>query len=194
MKNNDDFPYLVIEKRHNDFIFLDISSLNIFANFKKESLDYKTLSMLDYLTLNFNIQEIKEAIISANVIANEKDVLNGQLLIKMGKYKLPVMTKEVVTALNLPKFLIEVFCDQHNKRYLNIIYNKLSAIIKNNNLLIEIKKSIDLIDYKTFYSLISKIDYKAQRELYFYVYNEVLEKYKVSILKRKKGGEENNEQ
>lgn len=193
MKNNDEFPYLVIEKRHNDYIFFDISSLNIFANFKKETLDYNSLSMLDYLTLNFNMQEIKEAIINANVVANEKDVLNGQLIVKMGKYKLPVMTKEVVTELNLPKFLIEIFGNENNKRYLNIIYNKLSSIVKDNNLLIEIKKSIDLIDYKKFYSLISKIDYKEQRELYFYIYSEVLEKYKVSVLKRKKGAEENNE-
>lgn len=193
MKNNDDFPYLVIEKRHNDYIFIDISSLNIFANFKKETLDYNGLSMLDYLTLNFTVPEIKESILKANVVANEKDVLNGHLLIKIGKYKLPVMTKEVVSELNLPKFLLEIFSDESKKRYLNIIYNKLSSIIKDESLALEIKNTMDTINFKEFYALFSKLDYKEQRELYFYVYQEVLNKYKVSCLKRKKG-ESNNGQ
>lgn len=186
MKNNDNFPYLVIEKRHNDFIFLDINSLDIFCTFEKEKLNYQTLDRLDALTLHFDEFQIKEAIIKANIVANEEDVSKGHLFIKINKQKLPVMTKEVVNELNLPKWFMEIFSDDRKKRYLNIIYNKLSSIIKKEELLLAIKNSIDLMDFKTFFSLFSKLTYKAQRELYFYVYQDVLEKYKVSSLKRKK--------
>ncbi|MBQ4583593.1 MAG: hypothetical protein IJA94_01700 [Bacilli bacterium] len=189
MKNNEKFPYLVIEKRHNDFIFIDIHLLDIFANFSKENLNYRLLEELDSLMLNFDIDQIKESIMRANIVVNDNDVSNGQLIIKSGKQKLPLMTKEVVSELNLPKLLTEIFGDEQNKRYLNIIYNKLSSIVKEQEKLLAIKESIDLMNFKEFYCLFAKLTYKEQRELYFYIYQNVLNKYKVGILKRKKTGD-----
>ena len=192
MKDNEIFPYLVIEKkqRHNDFIFLDICSLDIFASFEKDKLNYQSLDVLDSLTLQFSAEEIKKSILRANVVANQEDVYDGQLLIKINKHRLPVMTRDVVEELNLPKLFGEIFGDESKKRYLNMIYNKLSSIVKNKDLLINIKKCIDENDSKEFYALFAKLSYQEQRELYFYIYREMLSKYNNS-LKRKR--ESNNE-
>lgn len=193
MKSIDKYPYLVIEKRHNDFIFLDISSLDIFNVFDKEKLNYQSLDMLDSLTLQFRSDDIKQSILRANVVANSEDVYNGRLFIKLNKHKLPVMTNEIVSELNMPKFFNEIFDirpNENKKRYLNIIYNKLTSIVKDNQLLINLKESIDAVDNNRFYSLFAHLSYLEQRELYFYIYQDVLPKYN-NILKRKK--ESNNE-
>ena len=86
--------------------------------------------------------------------------------------------------------IFDIRPNENKKRYLNIIYNKLTSIVKDNQLLINLKESIDAVDNNRFYSLFAHLSYLEQRELYFYIYQDVLPKYN-NILKRKK--ESNNE-
>lgn len=162
------FPILVIEKRHNDFEYINLQSLNIFDN-----ANYSSLETFDNLIIKFSEEDLRNAIITANIVVNNDVVLASPLYVKYGNFKLPVMTKEVVSSLNLPKFILD---NIKNKRYANIFYNKLTSILDNDLVLKELKTPLDQGDFKGFMSVFSKLDYVNIREFYFYIYNNILPK------------------
>ena len=173
------FPHLVIEKRNNDFAFIDIADLDIFNGMK-----YFSFEELDNLLKNFTEEEIKDSIIRANIVP-DVNVIEKKLCIKYGKIKLPVLTKDISTDFDLYEFIA---ANYGNKKMTNIFYNKIAAIVKSSERAAMFKDLLANASAEYFIQGLSWLSYTELRELYFYIYYSVAKKAEKvdNELKRKK--------
>ena len=173
------FPYLVVEKRNNDFAFINVADLDIFKD-----MNYNSFLTLDNLLKAYTEEEIKDSIIRANVVP-DVNVKEKKLLIKYGNYKLPLLTRDIVDNFSFYDFIIANFED---KRMTNIFYNKLASIVKNDARAELFKTFLDDSTPDEFLKSLDWLSYVEQREFYFYIYNDVANKVKVldNRLKREK--------
>ena len=132
-------------------------------------MTYYTLQSLDDLLSPFTEEEIKESIKRANVVA-DTEIDDKRLLIKYGNYKLPLLTKEITSNLNIYEFIADNYNDKEIK---NIIFNKIASIIKDPNRIDFYKNVIYKRDAESFIRSLNYVTYVELRELYFYLYNYV---------------------
>ena len=158
------YPNLVIEKRNNDFAYIDIADLDIL-----EADNYSNLYNLDLITRLYSEQDIKDSITRANIVP-DVDVNEKKLLVKYGNYKLPVLTSDIVDNFNIITFVRESFDDKNMK---NIIYNKLAAIVKDEKRANLYKGTLSKDSYKDFLYSLQYLSYTEYREFCFYLYNYV---------------------
>ncbi len=172
------FPYLVIEKRNNDFAFIEVSDLDIF-----KGMHYNSFISLDNLLKEYTEEEIKASITRANVVP-DVDILDKRLLIKYGNYKLPVLTKDIAVGFDFFGFIEQNF---NNKKINNIFYNKIAAIVKDEARASMFKELLNT-SAMDFYIGLNWLTYVELREFFFYVYNDVANKDKTldNRLKREK--------
>lgn len=175
-------PYLVVEKRNNDFDYINLADLDLF-----EGMTYNSLPSLDKLLKNYTIRDLKDAIIRANILV-DSNIEDKKLFIKQGNYKLPVLTSDITHDFNIRAFIKDSFND---KRLNNIFYNKLASITKNDHRGSIFKALLSVGTAEEFYDSLSWLDYKEQREFYFYLYNEVILKDKNLSAKLKREKEKN---
>ncbi len=173
------YPYLVIEKRNNDFAFINIGDLDIFKD-----MSYNSFASLDSILREYTEEEIKDSIQRANVVP-DTDISDKKLLIKYGNYKLPVLSRDIVEDFDYYTFIADNY---NNKRITNIFYNKLAAIVKNDPRAEIFKEFLEDASAEDFFKSLNWLSYVEQREFFFYVYNEVANKEKVldNRLKREK--------
>lgn len=121
-KQEEQKHFLSLMARIGDYIFIDISKLDI-ANSYKPS----TLSDIDSFTMYFTKEELLNSIRRAN-LANEK-YLNGSLVIEDNQKHnpIPVIDKEFYNNFRIDLFLSK---QQENKESLNNVLNKFRAICK----------------------------------------------------------------
>ena len=173
-------PYLVVEKRNNDYAFIDISIFN--------AATYQSFSSLDNILKNYTEEEIKDIIIKANIVP-DVDIKDKRLLIKYGNYKLPIYTKDISESFNIYDYIRDNFDSKEKK---NLFYNKIASFFKNDENAEEKKATFKyIIDYGTvddFYRSLDMLDYVEFRELYFYIYNYIAKKQEIrdNRLKREK--------
>ena len=177
--NKETFPYLVVEKRNNDYAYINLSDLDLFSN-----IIYNDLRSLDTLLQMYTEKEIKDSIIRANIVA-DADIADKNLFVLINGKKKPVVTRNVVGDLNIIDFIYDNYED---KRFKNVIYNKLAAILKDEEKSNIFKNVIDNDSFDIFYKYLSSMDYSDLREFYLYLYNDVVKKIKVrdNKLKREK--------
>ena len=173
------FPHLVIEKRNNDFAFIDIADLDIFNGMR-----YFSFEELDNLLKNFTEEEIKDSIIRANIVP-DVNVKEKRLCIKYGKIKLPVLTKDISAEFDLYEFIATNY---GNKKMTNIFYNKIAAIVKNSDRAAMFKNLLSAASIDYFIQGLSWLSYAELREFFFYIYYNVAKKSEKldNELKRKK--------
>ena len=160
-----EYPYLVVEKRNNDFDYINLADLDIF-----EGMEYDSLPSLDRLLRNYTIRDLKDAIIRANILV-DSNIEDKKLYIKLGNHKLPVFSADISREFNIATFIRDNYSD---KRLTNIFYNKLVSITKNDHRCSIFKAVLDIGTAEEFYDSLSWLDYKEQREFYFYLYNDVI--------------------
>ena len=171
------YPNLVVEKRNNDFAYIDIANLDIVQEKK-----YTNLYSLDLITRLYSEQELKDSITRANIVP-DVDISDKKLLIKYGNYKLPVLTRDVVDSFNFVTFIRESFGDKSMR---NIIYNKLAAIVKDEQRAHLYKGALSKDTYKDFLYSLQFLSYTEYREFCFYLYNYVAKKEEIGDNKRKR--------
>lgn len=161
--------YLVIEKRHGDFLNIDIFLL---GNFLK---DYTKLENIDDFTMKLNTEDIIDTIRLTNIVPEE--YLEGKLLI-IDNFK---RTYKVITKDLLNNFELRSFIENNikNKNLMNRIKTKIDDLINNklNNMIdgyvifnsIEFKDAIDKEDTHKILDIISRLPYIELRQLIIYI-------------------------
>ena len=171
------YPNLVVEKRNNDFAYINIADLDILKD-----MNYTNLYTLDNLLQGFTEQEIKDSITRANVVA-DTNIDDKKILIKYGNYKLPVLTKDVTNDLDIFEYIGQNFNDKTMK---NIFFNKIAAIVKDERRIDFYKDIIDHDTLEGFIQSLNYLTYTELREFYFYLYNYVAKNKDLRDNKRKR--------
>ncbi len=171
------YPNLVVEKRNNDFAYINIADLDILKD-----MTYTNLATLDNYLQHFTEQEIKDSIERANVVP-DTEISDKKLLIKYGNYKLPLLSKEIREELDMFAYIAENFEDKSMK---NIFFNKISSIVKDEKRKVFYKDVIDHDSKESFIESLKYLTYNELRELYFYLYNYVAKNKDLRDNKRKR--------
>ena len=153
--------FLALMARPGDFIFIDISKLEIANGFNPNSI-----MEIDTFTMYFTEEEIIMAIKNAN-LADVK-YLNGKLVIQDNQKHnpLPVLTKDLYNGFRLDVFLKEYISD---KITLNKISNKFRSMVKDID---EQKNFSNLLrnkDINKIMETIFSLPYLIQRRLIIYI-------------------------
>lgn len=149
--------YLAIETKPNNYFPIDLLDVKIFNGVTSDNLE-----TLDRLTLNFTKEEIMTSIKEANLLEIDMDM---PLIViyyeKDKKRKINALTKDCSFDMwdNISK-------NYDNKNYVNKIINFLTNNITEE----EINKLKNTSNKQEFLLEISKLEYKVQRKLYFYLY------------------------
>lgn len=121
-KNEEQRHFLALLRRPGDYIFIDISKLDIsFGNY------CLFLQDIDTFTLGFTKDEIMASIKRANIA--DESYLNGELVIQdnQNHNPIPVIDKNFYNNFNIQEYLKSKIND---KNKLNTIISKFTAIIK----------------------------------------------------------------
>lgn len=149
--------YLAIETKPNNYFPINLLDVKIFNGTTSDNLE-----TLDRLTLNFTKEEIMTSIKEANLLEIDMDM---PLIIiyyeKDKKRKINALTKDYSFDMwdNMSR-------NYDNKNYVNKIINFLTNNISEE----EINKIKSVSNKQDFLLEISKLEYKVQRKLYFYLY------------------------
>ncbi len=157
---NNDIYTLVLEKRPNDFMPIDINLLvnNIGMN------DFYQIEKIDEFTKKYTKDEIYDLIKRANVVT--EDYLNGKLeIINNKKYRFPILTKDINWSI-----------DDFFKKYINDkqVMNKFINIYQkySNNNIETLKEAIKEHDINIILKILFSLTYINVRNIYFYLYNQ----------------------
>lgn len=153
--------FLALMKRPGDYLFIDISKLDIARFYEPHNL-----MEIDGFTMYFTSEEIIESIRRAN-IADEK-YLKGKLVIQDNQKHNPL---EVVDKKLFVDFRIDIFLESkvNDKEIFNKIINKLMGITKDNGLVKNFKYSLENGDLNTAIDLLDSINYLDQRKFIIYM-------------------------
>ncbi len=149
--------YLAIETKPNNYFPINLLDVKIFNGTTSDNLE-----TLDRLTLNFTKEEIMTSIKEANLLEIDMDM---PLIViyyeKDKKRKINALTKDYSFDMwdNMSR-------NYDNKNYVNKIINFLTNNISEE----EINKIKSVSNKQEFLLEISKLEYKVQRKLYFYLY------------------------
>ncbi len=158
--------FLSLEKRPGDTKFIDISKLSISHGFYPT-----TLQEIDSFTMNFTILELKNALKEDNLI--EEDYINGKLIIQDNdkSHSLEVIDKDLYNDFNLYNYFKERI---NNKELINNVIYKLITLVKDDNIIYNIKLAKNNQDIYMLVNIILNIDYYIQREYILYLMHLVL--------------------
>ena len=153
--------HLVLEARPGDFMPIDINTL-----IDNSKIDFTSLQEIDNFTKKYLFEELIAIIKESNIVP--KQYLEGKLqIINNNKYRYPVLYKNITFIID--DFLINNITDkQKMNKFLNI-YLKYTNENKE-----EMQKAINEKDSKKILNLLSKISYVNIRNIYFYLYNNVV--------------------
>lgn len=152
---------LVIELLPGDFMPV---SPNILIH--DDKINFNMIENIDRFTYNLDEEEIFDLIKKENIVP--ENYLNGKLkIINKRKYRFPILTKN-------NKYYFSDFVKDYidNKQIMNKLVNIFNKYKKED--VIILKRFIDDKDYKSINNLFMACPYIIQRNIYFYIYDNII--------------------
>ena len=153
--------FLALMDRPGDYVFIDISKLDIANGYQPE-----TLMELDTFTMSFTKDEIIAAVKRAN-IAGQK-FINGSLVIQDNQKHKPI---QVIDRDFYDNFRIDLFLKEHmaDKNFINMIINKFGSIVKDDKISQAFKISLGTEDLMDACNVLFNLPYLVQRKFIVYL-------------------------
>lgn len=156
--------FLALLNRPGDYIFIDISKLDIANNYNPQSL-----MEIDSFTRYYTETEIKESITRANMASPK--YLNGTLVIQDNQKHnpLPLIDKTYMEGFNIDVFIRS---NIDNKELMNTICNKFIALSDNEDIKELFRSAIKFKDINTIEIILNNMsiqDYLTFRKLIIYL-------------------------
>ena len=159
---NNSIYHLVLENRPGEFMVVDIAVL--LNDFRR--ISYEMIENIDAFTIKYDEEELYELIKQSNLVP-EKYLFGKLHIINEKKYRFPIMYKD--NKFNLTEFFMDNIDDKIiMNKFLNI-FNKYASSSFN-----DMKKAVHNKNIKLITFIFSSISYINQRNVYFYIYNELL--------------------
>lgn len=157
--NNNNY-YLVFDTKKNGPMPVDIKLFD--SNFDGNL----SIENIDKFTVNYSNEELLEIVREANILSDE--YLFGEIyIIDNNRRKFPVILKDTFLNFDLITFL---FQNLDNKIVMNQLFNKYSAIVKNETEYVQtFKNSIESGIISEIGCHILSLNYLEQRKLMFYI-------------------------
>lgn len=153
--------FLALMKRPGDYLFIDISQLDIANGYKP-----RTLMEIDGFTMYFTKEEIMASIKRANIA--DAYYVHGKLVIQDNQKHNPL---EVVDKDLFINFRVDSYLESkvNDKEIFNKIINKFMGITKDNNLVKLFKTSLENSDLNTVIEILDSMNYLIQRKFVIYL-------------------------
>ena len=161
---NNSIYHLVLENRPGEFMVVDIAVL--LNDFRR--ISYEMIENIDAFTIKYDEEELYELIKRSNLVPEK--YLSGKLhIINEKKYRFPIMSKD--TTFNLNEFFINnIDNKQIMNKFLNI-FNKYAPASFN-----DMNKAVQTKNIKLITFIYSWVSYINHRIIYFYIFNELINK------------------
>ncbi len=164
--------YLVLEDKPGDFMNVDLREIAKHIS-DGNNKNYDTIEAIDSFTMNYTKQELYDLIRKVNVVP-ERYLLGDLKVINSNKYRYPVLTKTPTFTIN------DLFTDYLEDK---IVINKLLNIINkySQEVFLKIKEALLLRDVQTAYASYLSLSYLVQRNIFFYINENILASKRVLI-------------